>query len=258
MRSLLTLFLVTFWLALASAGQAFAYQGQSLLPVPHGQAEQAGSPAVEAVQAAAKRLYGDMRVMDANQAAAFVREAKPDELSNVLAAVPPRRRAAAFLDMLVLRRSLSAGQAREVQPLLERLFRQERFIAWALRHERQARDVLASLRQGRQTFAGALVYNARIVDYGRTLVQHVDLAEALRRIRDNALAPNDSKGWKVFGNYERLLPQRPRGWYREMRIPTRGLRGPGPQRLVYGRSGEVYWTPDHYQTFFPIEVEADE
>ena len=258
MRSLFTLVLVTLWLALATAGQAFAFFGQSLLPGERGQAGQAASPAVEAVQAAAQRLYGSERRMGVSEAAAFVRQAPADDLATVLAAVPPKRRAAVFLDMLVLRGSLPEPQAKAVQPLLERLFRQERFIAWALRHERQARDALASLQQGRQTFAGALVYNARILDYRRTLVQHVDLSDALRRIRDNALAPNDSEGWKVFGNYERLLPQRPRGWYREMRIPTRGLRGPGPQRLVYGRGGEVYWTPDHYQTFFPIEVEADE
>ncbi len=255
MRSLFTLVLATLWLALASAGQAFAFFGQNLLP---GLGQQASSPAAEAVQEAAQRLYGQERRMGADEACDVVRRASADELATVLAAVAPRRRAAVFLDMLVLRGSLPQDQARAVQPMLEKLFRQERFIAWALRHERQAQGALASLQQRRQTFAGAIVYNARILDYRRTLVQHVDLSEALRLIRENALAPNANEGWKVFGNYERLLPQRPRGWYREMRIPTRGLRGPGPQRLVYGRGGEIFWTPDHYQTFYPIEVEADE
>ncbi|MFD3537374.1 ribonuclease domain-containing protein [Streptomyces sp. NPDC058664] len=53
----------------------------------------------------------------------------------------------------------------------------------------------------------------------------------------------------VFGNFERLLPQRPRGHYREYTVRTPGERDRGARRIVTGRSGETYYTDDHYQSF---------
>lgn len=53
----------------------------------------------------------------------------------------------------------------------------------------------------------------------------------------------------VFQNRERRLPAQPAGYYREYVHPTPGLSGPGPQRLVVGREGEIYYTPDHYRSF---------
>jgi filamentous hemagglutinin len=35
-------------------------------------------------------------------------------------------------------------------------------------------------------------------------------------------------------------------------VPTPGVSGPGPQRIVTGKNGEMYYTPDHYDTFIPI------
>jgi guanyl-specific ribonuclease Sa len=52
-----------------------------------------------------------------------------------------------------------------------------------------------------------------------------------------------------FQNRERRLPKRPAGYYREWVHPTPGLGGPGPQRIVTGGEGEIYYTPDHYRTF---------
>ncbi|WP_404995342.1 ribonuclease domain-containing protein [Cupriavidus pauculus] len=31
------------------------------------------------------------------------------------------------------------------------------------------------------------------------------------------------------------------------------MSGVGPQRIVTGRNGEVYYTPDHYKTFVPVK-----
>ena len=45
------------------------------------------------------------------------------------------------------------------------------------------------------------------------------------------------------------LPRRPRGYYREFVYPVKGLRLPGPARVVLGKKGEVYFTGDHYNTF---------
>jgi guanyl-specific ribonuclease Sa len=53
----------------------------------------------------------------------------------------------------------------------------------------------------------------------------------------------------VFQNREKRLPQKPAGYYREWVHPTPGLRGPGPQRIVTGKEGEIYYSPDHYETF---------
>ncbi|WP_436736012.1 ribonuclease domain-containing protein [Streptomyces sp. BBFR102] len=58
-----------------------------------------------------------------------------------------------------------------------------------------------------------------------------------------------AKDGSVFGNYERLLPERERGHYREYTVPTPGSRDRGARRLVTGREDEIYWTEDHYASF---------
>jgi ribonuclease T1 len=65
-----------------------------------------------------------------------------------------------------------------------------------------------------------------------------------------------AKDGVVFGNYERILPKQPRGYYHEYTVPTPRQRGRGAQRLIVGgqpvASGEYYYTPDHYRTFLRI------
>jgi ribonuclease T1 len=58
-----------------------------------------------------------------------------------------------------------------------------------------------------------------------------------------------AKDGSVFGNIERLLPARPRGYHREYTVPTPSSRDRGARRLVAGAEGDVYWTDDHYETF---------
>ena len=53
----------------------------------------------------------------------------------------------------------------------------------------------------------------------------------------------------VFGNREGLLPEQPRGYYREYTVRTPGARDRGPRRIVAGKRGELYYTGDHYRTF---------
>ncbi|WP_225805120.1 ribonuclease domain-containing protein [Streptomyces sp. NK15101] len=60
----------------------------------------------------------------------------------------------------------------------------------------------------------------------------------------------------VFSNFERLLPRRERGYYHEYTVRTPGEHDRGARRIVTGRSGERYYTDDHYETF--REVVADE
>ena len=53
----------------------------------------------------------------------------------------------------------------------------------------------------------------------------------------------------TFSNFERRLPQKERGYYKEYTVPTPGARDRGARRIVAGRKGEFYFTDDHYQTF---------
>lgn len=65
------------------------------------------------------------------------------------------------------------------------------------------------------------------------------------------------KDGSTFGNFEKLLPPRERGYYSEYTVPTPGARGRGARRIVAGRgetgdvrtSGEYYYTADHYTSF---------
>ncbi len=56
----------------------------------------------------------------------------------------------------------------------------------------------------------------------------------------------------VFGNREALLPRQKRGYYREYTVKTPGERTRGARRIVAGRSGELYYTEDHYNHFSRI------
>ena len=63
-----------------------------------------------------------------------------------------------------------------------------------------------------------------------------------------------SKDGVTFGNRERLLPRRERGYYREYTVPTPGSRNRGARRIVCGGTPPVkpevcYYTEDHYANF---------
>lgn len=80
----------------------------------------------------------------------------------------------------------------------------------------------------------------------------VDLAPALARIERGERDPHRNDG-SVHRNREGRLPrQADRDYYREYVVRTPGLRSVGPQRLVIGKNGETYYTPDHYQSFVRV------
>jgi ribonuclease T1 len=54
---------------------------------------------------------------------------------------------------------------------------------------------------------------------------------------------------QTFGNFERILPRKDRGYYREYTVPTPGESDRGARRIVAGDDGEKYYTDDHYETF---------
>lgn len=53
----------------------------------------------------------------------------------------------------------------------------------------------------------------------------------------------------AFGNREKLLPLKPRGYYREYTVPTPGAHDRGARRIVTGGDGEYYYTDNHYGSF---------
>lgn len=61
-----------------------------------------------------------------------------------------------------------------------------------------------------------------------------------------------SRDGAVFSNFERLLPRKPSGYYKEFTVRTPGESDRGARRIVVGESGDKYYTPDHYDSFFHI------
>lgn len=72
--------------------------------------------------------------------------------------------------------------------------------------------------------------------------------ETLRLIRKGGPYPYERDGI-VFGNFEKHLPVRERGYYREYTVPTPGVKSRGARRIILGGAGEAYYTDDHYQSF---------
>jgi len=67
-------------------------------------------------------------------------------------------------------------------------------------------------------------------------------------IRAGGPFPHQQDG-RTFGNREKLLPRRERGYYREYTVRTPGARDRGARRIVAGRDGDFYYTADHYRLF---------
>ena len=80
----------------------------------------------------------------------------------------------------------------------------------------------------------------------------------LRRIHAGGPHPYRQDG-TVFGNRERLLPQQPRGWYREFTVDTPGLSHRGARRIVTGGDPprEYWYTDDHYRSFTRFQPPAE-
>ena len=79
--------------------------------------------------------------------------------------------------------------------------------------------------------------------------------EVYGRIRSGGSFRHEKDG-SVFGNRERLLPPRERGYYREYTVRTPGARDRGARRIVCGGRPKApdrcYYTSDHYASFREI------
>jgi filamentous hemagglutinin len=87
----------------------------------------------------------------------------------------------------------------------------------------------------------------KAISFGKVVGEGtVDLAGVRARIADGEQG-------SLFENREGALPAQEEGYYSKHVIPTPGVRGPGPQRLVVGKGGEEYYTSDHYKTFTRVD-----
>lgn len=119
---------------------------------------------------------------------------------------------------------------------------------------------LASSAAFSRPFDGAPLAVTQLPVEARETLSHIERGGPYGYDRDGA----------VFRNYERQLPPRQRGYYREYTVRTPGVRHRGARRLIVGcergnaGSGrasaasrypecagppDVYYTEDHYRTF---------
>jgi RHS repeat-associated protein len=102
------------------------------------------------------------------------------------------------------------------------------------------------------------IQGVKVKSHGKVIAEGtVDLKPTLERIRSGGSFAHKNDG-SVFknlppkGSSQPLLPEQPLGYYREYVHPTPGVNGPGPQRVVVGQGGEIYYTPDHYESFILV------
>jgi ribonuclease T1 len=80
----------------------------------------------------------------------------------------------------------------------------------------------------------------------------VEARRTLELIRKGGPYPYDRDG-AAFGNFEKRLPVKGRGYYQEYTVRTPGAANRGARRIVAGKGGELYYTDDHYQSFRRIK-----
>ena len=120
------------------------------------------------------------------------------------------------------------------------------FVACALGAAVVLAPALSSARQSSNISESPFVALAELPPQGRT---------TYALIRVGGPFPYDKDG-SVFGNRERLLPQKKRGYYREYTVRTPGARNRGGRRIICGgvpRTPDAcYNTGDHYASFREI------
>lgn len=80
--------------------------------------------------------------------------------------------------------------------------------------------------------------------------EDLQIENEVQRIKDGVTYSQYRHDGTEFYNDPARQGYLPQGiQYKEYVVPTYGIRGPGPQRIVVGADGSWYYTPDHYDTF---------
>jgi RHS repeat-associated protein len=98
------------------------------------------------------------------------------------------------------------------------------------------------------------IHGVTIVDRGRVIAtnQTVDVNPTLESIQTSQINgrsfANDGRGGT------QRLPTKAPGYYQEFDVVDQhpGTVGRGPERVIMGRGGEIYYTGNHYKTFIPV------
>jgi ribonuclease T1 len=107
-----------------------------------------------------------------------------------------------------------------------------------------------------QLIALALVAGWVLGQWGGGGALPQEAQETLKLIQRGGPFPYERDGI-VFNNFEKLLPEQARGYYREYTVPTPGVKHRGARRIVCGglrpQQPEGCWyTADHYKSFRKI------
>jgi ribonuclease T1 len=103
--------------------------------------------------------------------------------------------------------------------------------------------------------SGAMAKESPAASESVALAQLPPEAQSTERlIRSGGPFPHPRKDGTVFGNRERLLAPKPRGFYREYTVRTPGSRDRGARRIVCGgrqptQPEACFYTDDHYASF---------
>ena len=91
------------------------------------------------------------------------------------------------------------------------------------------------------------IVGVKLYDHKGIFIQEgtVDIGATLQRIDHGIKNPHYNDG-AIHRNNEGFLPDRPVGYYREFVVETPGYNKVGPQRIVVGQNGEVYYFSDHF------------
>lgn len=93
---------------------------------------------------------------------------------------------------------------------------------------------------------------AKAVDHGVHVGEGtVDLLPTVQRAISGVV--RFRQDGEIFENRGTPLPSMLPGYYQVWVVPTEGARNAGPQRLIFGLSGEIYYTGDHYQSFTKVQ-----
>jgi hypothetical protein len=98
-----------------------------------------------------------------------------------------------------------------------------------------------------------ILNRVRVLNFGNLIYEgRMDINPTINRIRQGTKLNHNNDG-SIFGNFERRLPiQTDSQYYREFVHQMNGFPFPGPQRVVIGKKGEVFYTGDHYASFWRL------